>query len=38
MFTFYAISKNIVDECYKIALKLGAKYEGKPGPRHGKDY
>ena len=38
MVTFNAKSKNIVDECYKIAIKLGAKDEGKPGPRHGKDY
>ena len=27
-----------VDECYHIAIKLGAKDEGKPGSRHGKDY
>ena len=38
MFTFNANSKKIVDECYKVAIKLGAKDEGKPGPRHGKDY
>ena len=38
MFTFSASSKKIVDDCYKIAIKLGAKDEGKPGPRHGKDY
>tara|TARA_B100001057_G_scaffold475766_1_gene542935 strand:- start:922 stop:1302 length:381 start_codon:yes stop_codon:yes gene_type:complete len=38
MVTFNANSKNTVDECYHIAIKLGAKDEGKPGSRHGKDY
>ena len=38
MVTFMAKSKKIVDEFYKIGIELGAKDEGKPGPRHGKDY
>ena len=38
MVTFIAKSKKIVDEFYKIGIALGAKDEGKPGPRHGKDY
>ena len=38
MVTFMAKSKKIVDEFYKIGIVLGAKDEGKPGPRHGKDY
>ena len=38
MITFKANSKKIVNEFYKIGISLGAKDEGKPGPRHGKDY
>ncbi len=38
MITFKANSKKIVNEFYKIGIKLGAKDEGLPGPRHGKDY
>ncbi len=38
MVTFMAKSKKVVDEFYKIGIELGAKDEGKPGPRHGKDY
>ena len=38
MITFSARSKKIVDQFYNIGIKLGAKDEGKPGPRHGKDY
>ena len=38
MITFNAKSKKIVNDFYKIGISLGAKDEGKPGPRHGKDY
>ncbi len=38
MFTFNAKSKQEVDNFYNIGIKLGAKDEGRPGPRHGKDY
>ena len=38
MVTFSANSKKAVDEFYKNGIKLGAKDEGTPGPRHGKDY
>ena len=38
MITFKANTKKIVDEVYKIGIRLGAKDEGTPGPRHGKDY
>ena len=38
MITFSANSKKAVDEFYKIGINLGAKDEGVPGPRHGKDY
>ena len=38
MITFKANSKKTVNEFYKIGIKLGAKDEGMPGPRHGKDY
>ena len=38
MITFSAQSKKIVNEFYNIGIKLGGKDEGKPGPRHGKDY
>ncbi|MDC3083194.1 VOC family protein [Pelagibacteraceae bacterium] len=38
MITFKANSKKNVNEFYKIGISLGAKDEGKPGPRHGKDY
>ena len=38
MITFKANSKNTVNEFYKIGIRLGAKDEGMPGPRHGKDY
>ena len=38
MITFKAKSKKIVEDFYNIGIKLGAKDEGLPGPRHGKDY
>ena len=38
MITFQTTSKKIVNEFYKIGIKLGAKDEGMPGARHGKDY
>ena len=38
MITFKANSKKTVNEFYKIGIRLGAKDEGMPGPRHGKDY
>ena len=38
MITFKANSKKNVNEFYKIGISLGAKDEGMPGPRHGKDY
>ncbi len=38
MVTFSAKSKKEVNEFYNIGMKNGAKDEGKPGPRHGKDY
>ncbi len=38
MITFKANSKKIVNEFYKIGISLGAKDEGMPGPRHGKDF
>ena len=38
MITFKANSKKTVNEFYKIGISLGAKDEGMPGPRHGKDY
>ena len=38
MITFKANSKKVVEDFYKIGIKLGAQDEGAPGPRHGKDY
>ena len=38
MITFKARSKKVVKDFYNIGIKLGAKDEGAPGPRHGKDY
>ena len=38
MIAFKANTKKIVDDFYKIGIRLGAKDEGRPGPRHGKDY
>ena len=38
MIAFTANSKKVVEEFYKIGIKLGAKDEGAPGPRHGQDY
>ena len=38
MITFKANSKKTVNEFYNIGISLGAKDEGMPGPRHGKDY
>ena len=38
MVTFIAKSRKVVEDFYKIGIKLGAKSEGVPGPRHGKDY
>ena len=38
MITFKANSKKSVEDFYKIGIKLGAKDEGAPGPRHGQDY
>ena len=38
MITFNASSKKLVEDVYKIGIQLGAKDEGAPGPRHGKDY
>ncbi len=38
MITFNARSKKEVENFYHIGIKLGAKDEGSPGPRHGKDY
>ena len=37
MITFLAKSNKEVNEFYNTAIKFGAKDEGKPGPRHGKD-
>tara|TARA_B100000886_G_C20102124_1_gene358320 strand:- start:184 stop:558 length:375 start_codon:yes stop_codon:yes gene_type:complete len=37
MVTFLAKSNKEVNEFYNTAIKFGAKDEGKPGPRHGKD-
>ncbi len=34
MITFTAVSKESVINTYNLALKLGAKDEGAPGPRH----
>ena len=34
MITFTAESKESVINIYNLALKLGGKDEGKPGPRH----
>ena len=30
--------KKVVEDFYKIGIALGAKDEGSPGPRHGRDY
>ena len=38
MITFSANSKKVVEDFYKIGIALGAKDEGSPGPRHGRDY
>ena len=38
MITFKANSKKEVEDFYRIGIKLGAKDEGPPGPRHGEDY
>jgi len=38
MITFLAKSNKEVNEFYNTAIKFGAKDEGKPGPRHSKDY
>ena len=38
MITFKANSKKTVNKFYKIGISLGAKDEGAPGSRHGKDY
>ena len=38
MITFKANTKKIVHDFYNTGIKLGAKDEGSPGPRHGKDY
>ena len=38
MVTFLAKSNKEVNEFYNTAIKFGAKDEGKPGPRHSKDY
>ena len=38
MVTFVAKSKKVVEDFYNCGIKLGAKDEGKPGPRHCKDY
>ena len=38
MITFNAKSKKQVEDFYNIGISLGAKNEGSPGPRHGKDY
>ena len=38
MITFSAESKKAVDEFYNLGIKQGAKDEGRPGPRHSKDY
>ena len=38
MITFNIDLKKEVDNFYHLALKLGATYEGSPGPRHEKDY
>ena len=37
MITFLAKSNKEVNEFYNTAIKFGAKDEGKPGPRHGRD-
>ena len=38
MITFTADSKENVINIYNLALKLGGKDEGKPGPRHEEDF
>ena len=38
MITFLAKSNKQALEFYNTAIKCGAKDEGKPGPRHGKDF
>ena len=38
MITFTIDSKEDVNNFYKLALKLGAKDEGSPGPRHEEHY
>ncbi len=38
MITFTAESKESVINTYNLALKLGGKDEGKPGPRHEEHY
>ena len=38
MITFLAKSNKEVNEFYNTAIKYGAKDEGKPGPRHSRDY
>ncbi len=38
MITFKANSKKNVNEFYNIGISLGAKDEGMPGSRHGKNY
>ena len=37
MITFLAKSNKEVNEFYNTAIKFGAKDEGKPGARHGRD-
>ena len=38
MITFTAESKESVINTYNLALKLGGKDEGEPGPRHEEDF
>ena len=38
MITFSINTKNEVDSFYNLALRLGAKDEGLPGPRHEEHY
>ena len=38
MITFTADSKERVINFYNLALKLGGKDEGSPGPRHQEDF
>ena len=38
MVTFLAKSNKEVNEIFNTAIKYGAKDEGKPGPRHSRDY